>query len=331
MTVTASTRVIERPSATSVPREYVHKAAASEVLLTGLSPTGPDRFHVSARWPSRHPFYGPKGGFHDPLLVAESVRQSVPLLSHVAYAVPFGHRQSWSSLRYEVDPAALTFTGNDAHVDLHVTCSGTVRRAGRLASLRMQVDLYIDGRPLGVAETRFCNLSPAVYPRLRGPYADAAQAARRALPLAPAMAPARVARTRTRDVVLSCAGARDLSDLPPGPAPTRAQLRTDLSHPVLFDHPADHVPGMLLLEAARQSAHAAAHPLPGLATGLDAVFTQYVEFDAPCWIDRTPAADRGDTHQLVRVRALQNDTPAFTATVALTSPRPRPALTLTTP
>ncbi|GGS27886.1 adhesin [Streptomyces humidus] len=317
MTVTASTRVIERPSATSVPREYVHKAAASEVLLTGLSPAGPDRFHVTARWPSRHPFYGPKGGFHDPLLVAESVRQSVPLLSHVAYAVPFGHRQSWNSLRYEVDPVALTFTGNDADIDMHVTCSETVRRTGRLASLRMQVDLYIDGRPLGVAETRFCNLSPAVYPRLRGPHADAAQAAQHAVPLAPATAPARVARTRTRDVVLSPAVPTDPS---PCPTPTRAQLRTDFSHPVLFDHPADHVPGMLLLEAARQSAHAAAHPLPGLATGLDAVFNHYVEFDAPCWIDRTPAGNPADTHRLIHVQALQNDTPAFTATVALTSP-----------
>ncbi|WP_190154574.1 ScbA/BarX family gamma-butyrolactone biosynthesis protein, partial [Streptomyces humidus] len=241
MTVTASTRVIERP-ATSVPREYVHKAAASEVLLTGLSPAGPDRFHITARWPSQHPFYGPKTGFHDPLLVAESVRQSVPLLSHLAYAVPFGHRQSWSSLRYEVDPAALTFTGNDADLDMHITCSETVRRTGRLASLRMQVDLYIDGRPLGVAETRFCNLSPTVYPRLRGPYADPAHAARRALPLPPPLTPAHVARTHTHDVVLS-----------PTPTPTPAQLRTDFSHPVLFDHPADHVPGMLLLEAARQS------------------------------------------------------------------------------
>ncbi|MFG2577490.1 ScbA/BarX family gamma-butyrolactone biosynthesis protein [Streptomyces sp. NPDC048481] len=321
MTVTASTRVIERPSATSVPREYVHKAAASEVLLTGLSPIGPDRFHVTARWPSRHPFYGPKGGFHDPLLVAESVRQSVPLLSHVAYAVPFGHRQSWSSLSYEVDPVALTFTGTDADIDMYVTCSEIVRRAGRLASLRMQVDLYIDGRPLGVAETRFCNLSPAVYPRLRGPYADAVQAARRAVPLAPAVAPARVARTRTHDVVLSPAVFPAVAtDRSPGPALTRAQLRADFSHSVLFDHPADHVPGMLLLEAARQSAHAAAHPLPGLATGLDAVFSQYVEFDAPCWIDRTPAGGPGDAHRLIRVQAVQNDSPAFTATIALTSP-----------
>ncbi|WP_268254571.1 AfsA-related hotdog domain-containing protein, partial [Streptomyces humidus] len=95
---------------------------------------------------------------------------------------------------------------------------------------------------------------------------------------------------------------------------------TDFSHPVLFDHPADHVPGMLLLEAARQSAHAATHPRPGLPTSLDATFTQYVELDTPCWIDRTPTENHKNTHHLIHVQALQNDTPAFTATIALTSP-----------
>ncbi|MEU6556294.1 ScbA/BarX family gamma-butyrolactone biosynthesis protein [Streptomyces sp. NPDC046915] len=308
MLVTAlAPRVIVRPSAAFVTRQYVHKTAASEVLLTGLSPTGADRYHITARWPSEHPFYGPQSGFHDPLLIAESVRQTVPLLSHVAYGVPFGHRQTWSSFRYEVDPVALTFTGADAHIDMRTTCSEVIRRGGRLSSLRMQVDLFIDGRPLGVAESRFCSLPPAVYRRLRGPYADTAQAARHTLPLAPPMAPARVARTHPADVVLS-----------PTPSPLRTQLRTDLSHPILFDHPVDHAPGMLLLEAARQTAHATVHPRPMLATGLDAVFTQYVEFDAPCWIDHAPTPTPANGPALVRMEATQNDTSAFAATVAMT-------------
>ncbi|MFI6341435.1 ScbA/BarX family gamma-butyrolactone biosynthesis protein [Streptomyces sp. NPDC050535] len=36
-------------------------------------------------------------------------------------------------------------------------------------------------------------------------------------------------------------------------------LRLNTSHPTLFDHPQDHVPGMLLLEAARQATHATHH------------------------------------------------------------------------
>ncbi|WP_260845011.1 AfsA-related hotdog domain-containing protein [Streptomyces sp. SLBN-31] len=38
--------------------------------------------------------------------------------------------------------------------------------------------------------------------------------------------------------------------------PHRWQLRVDTRHPVLFDHIVDHVPGMLLIEAARQAATA---------------------------------------------------------------------------
>lgn len=294
-------------TATSVAREYVHKTAESEVLLTGLFPVAADSHRVTARWPVDHPFYGPKDGFHDPLLIAESVRQAVPLLSHAVYGVPFGHRQSWSSFSYDVDPAALAFTGSPGEIDLHITCTDVVRRGGRLSSLHMHVDLVVDGRPAGTAETTFCNLSPAIYPRLRGPYADPAEAARRAIPLAPPTAPGRVARTLHSDVVLS-----------PTDSPARTQLRADLTHPVLFDHPVDHVPGMLLLEAARQTAHATVHPRRMIAARFEAVFTQYVELDAPCWISNTPAENSGHGRKTVRISALQKDTCAFTATAAMT-------------
>lgn len=308
MSVTTPTPSATATSFTaSVPREYVHKTAESEVLLTGLLPVGPDSYRITARWPVDHSFYGPRNGFHDPLLIAESVRQAVPLLSHAAYGVPFGHRQAWSSFRYDVDPAALAFTGAPGEIDMHITCTDVIRRGGRLSSLHMYVDLLVDGRPAGSAETAFCNMSPAVYPRLRGPYADAAEAARRAIPLAPPMAPGHVARTRHSDVVLS-----------PTNSPVRTQLRADLTHPALFDHPVDHVPGMLLLEAARQTAHATVHPRPMIATGFEAAFTQYVELDAPCWIRSAPAEDSGRYRKAVRIWAAQNDACPFSATVAMT-------------
>ncbi|MFI8961062.1 ScbA/BarX family gamma-butyrolactone biosynthesis protein [Streptomyces sp. NPDC053493] len=304
------TRDLHDLLATSVPRQFVHKTVESEVLLTGWFPVAPDRFRVTARWPVGHAFYAQVNGHHDPLLIAESVRQTVPLLSHVAYDVPFGHRQTWSTFRYEIDPAALAVTGAaPAEVDMDIVCSDVVRRAGRLSSVRMAVDMRVDGRHLGRVETAFANLAPSVYPRLRGPYADIDEAVRRSLPLAPPMAPGRVARARFADVVVS-----------PTNTALRMQLRVDHSHPVLFDHPVDHAPGMLLLEAARQATHAAAGPRPVIATAMDVAFTQYVEFDAPCWIHAEVAA--ADS---IRVRAEQNGADAFTALVT-TTPVPQAAL-----
>ncbi|MFD3416359.1 AfsA-related hotdog domain-containing protein [Streptomyces decoyicus] len=85
---------------------------------------------------------------------------------------------------------------------------------------------------------------------------------------------------------------------------------------MLFDHPVDHVPGMLLLEAARQSAHKAAHPMPTIAIGVEAVFSHYVELDAPCWIEST-CASAGANEQRVRVDAVQRGGHPFTSTVTL--------------
>ncbi|MBO0821741.1 MAG: hypothetical protein J2P26_12935, partial [Nocardiopsaceae bacterium] len=45
---------------------------------------------------------------------------------------------------------------------------------------------------------------------------------------------------------------------PAGPDGHQALVAADGGHPVFFDHPHDHLPGMLLLEAARQLAVARA-------------------------------------------------------------------------
>ncbi|MCZ0971672.1 AfsA-related hotdog domain-containing protein [Streptomyces albulus] len=65
------------------------------------------------------------------------------------------------------------------------------------------------------------------------------------------------------------------------------------AHPVLFDHPVDHVPGMLMVEAARQAARAVA-PHWSLPVALDCSFARYAELDAPCWVGAR-AAGRAPT------------------------------------
>ncbi|MEU6373597.1 ScbA/BarX family gamma-butyrolactone biosynthesis protein [Streptomyces sp. NPDC046909] len=289
-----------------VTRDYVHKVDASEVLLTEWQETAPDRYHILANWPKEHGFYSSRHGLHDPLLLAESVRQAVPLLSHAAYGVPFGHRQSWSSLSFSLTPAALAVGACDSAVELHVACPDVVRRAGRLASVTMEVDLVRDGVRVGSAQTRFANHAPALYNRLRGPYADIARATGRALPVEPPVAPARVGRDHPDDVVLSA------SD-----TPGRSRLRVDLGHPVLFDHPVDHVPGMLVLEAARQAAQAVAHPRTTTVIGMDAVFARYAEFDAPCWVHASllDSPGRGTTRAIVSL--VQNDVCLFSGVITL--------------
>lgn len=287
-----------------IPRRYVHKAAQHEVLLTGLEILDEDRFAVSAQWSRSHSFYDASHGRHDPLLVAETVRQAVPLLSHLGYDAPLGHRQIWDHLTWTVDPAALVCGNAPAEIGMRIRCSDIVRRGTRLGALSMDVELTCDDRPLGSASTRFANQAPEVYARLRGPYADLGYALSRAPKPGASVKPVYVGRDRARDVVLTATD-----------RPDRFELRIDLGHPVLFDHPVDHTPGMLLLEAARQAAHAAAYPWSPLITGMDIQFNQYVEYDAPCWIDVEILPSQLPNHISSRVTAVQNSVAVFCATV----------------
>ncbi|GAA2605009.1 MULTISPECIES: ScbA/BarX family gamma-butyrolactone biosynthesis protein [Streptomyces] len=285
----------------------VHKSDPAERLLTEWHRNGEDAYVIRARWPQDHGFYAPRHDLLDPLLLAESVRQCVPLLSHAAYGVPFGHRQSWSHFGYTLDLGALaTDAMSTPDLELHVACRDVVRRSERLASLNMEVVVMRDGVRVGTARTRFANHAPALYKRLRGSYADVGEATAHALPLPPPVAPSLVARDAFADVVLS-----------PTNSARRTLLRVDLGHPVLFDHPVDHAPGMLLLEAARQSAHAAVHPVPVCAVAMDVVFARYTELDAPCWIhtDLMPA-DRADEHRVL-ITAVQRDICVFSAITTL--------------
>lgn len=292
----------------AVPREYVHKSAHSEVLLTGWRTVAPDEYVVTAQWPRTHSFYTPVAGRHDPLLLAESVRQAIPLLSHVAYEVPFGHRQIWDSFSYAMNPEAAVVGPAPADIELSVSCSDITRRGRRLAGLTLRVTATRDGVFLGRAEAAFSNQPPAVYQRLRGSYADLDRVAARLLPPSPPLAPWRVGRDRSHDVVLAPTGAAH-----------RTRLRTDVTHPVLFDHPVDHAPGMLLLEAVRQAAYGAAFPRPGFLTALEMRFFRYAELDAPCWIETSPAPEGTGTAGLlpVRVAARQNGEDVFTATATV--------------
>lgn len=255
-----------------VSQELVHKHAATEVLLTGWTTHGGNRHTVQAQWPHFHTFYRSRNRHFDSLLFVETVRQTFPLLSHVAYGVPFGSHLVWDDFSFEVEPRAMLIPRSQADVVLDITCSDVRMRKGCLVSMTMHAAVRLNGRHVGAASTRFTNHSPAVYRRLRGRY-DLEGRHRRALPLPPALPPAAVGHVLPGNVVLAAAERAG-----------RWQLRADQDHPVLFDHPVDHAPGMLLLEALRQAAHAVSPATDSTVTGMSVSFQGWVELDAPAWV-----------------------------------------------
>ncbi|MFD0373042.1 ScbA/BarX family gamma-butyrolactone biosynthesis protein [Streptomyces sp. NPDC059071] len=291
---------------TPVIQGHTHKTNPDEVLLTDWRRTDEHAFVVRARWPRAHDFYTTRHGLHDPLLLSETVRQALPLLSHVGYEIPLGHQLLWHDFRWELDPEALYVTERDTRVELHVTCSDLKYRRGRPASMLLTALVHRAGRQLASTRTRFAIQDRAIYERLRGQYADLDLANARALPPAPPVPAPVVGRTRAMDVTLSPTG-----------RPHRWLLRVDTSHPILFDHRVDHAPGMLLLEAGRQAAQAVTSPGASVVVGMDTAFIRYAELDAPCEIRAHHYTTDEAGRRRVLVTAHQHDAEIFTDIVTL--------------
>ena len=72
------------------------------------------------------------------------------------------------------------------------------------------------------------------------------------------------------------------------------QLHLDPEHPFFFEHPLDHYPGLMLVEAGRQFGTAVAHLLYGVPSdtsfilnGLRVDFTHFAELDKPVFVNST--------------------------------------------
>ncbi|WP_329289076.1 ScbA/BarX family gamma-butyrolactone biosynthesis protein [Streptomyces sp. NBC_01455] len=316
-------RTLQPRLTTTVPREYVHRAAVSEVLLTGweaaTAPAGPDLsdvFAVSAQWPRSHSFFTQSGGYQDPMLLIESVRQIGSLLAHAEFGVPFGHQFLMWDMSFSTVPELLVADAVPTEVELRTVCRDIVRRGRVLGGMRYDVTVLRDGKALATGGAAFSCTSPAVHRRLR---AGRPTTTDRVVP--PGIDPAAVGHSGDHHVLLAEPGAGAGAGAAPGIG-DRWELRVDTAHPTFFDHPVDHIPGMVLLEAARQAALVSTGMPDALLLGLKSNFTRYAEFDAPCWIEPRVEPHGTDGGVLVRVRGTQHAETVFTAELVL-SPRGR--------
>ncbi|WP_327698563.1 ScbA/BarX family gamma-butyrolactone biosynthesis protein [Streptomyces sp. NBC_00459] len=259
------------------------------------------RFLVTANWPAAHGFFAPlPDGRQDPLLVAETTRQATMMLAHAEFGVPVDDRFLMRELGYRVETPDFTVENASGAIDVVVECSGVQLRAGRLIGMRVDLRFQRLGRLLATSMGILVCTSARVYRRLRG---ERMSSVGRPLRLLPAVAPHEAGRLDRKDVVLAPSEHR------PG-----WQLRLDATHPTLFARPNDHVPGMVLLEAARQAATVLTPGHDFHPASMRISFHKYCELAEPCWIlaRHDLCAEQG---AVVRVQGLQQEEPVFTATL----------------
>ncbi|MFJ6985384.1 MULTISPECIES: ScbA/BarX family gamma-butyrolactone biosynthesis protein [unclassified Streptomyces] len=300
--MTRSRQSAGAPSLTAtVPRQLVHRAAVAETFLTDWRRTGDDRFTVSAQWPRAHGLHvSPDWTAYDPLLVVETIRQAGTLISHTEYDVPLDQQFVLQEFQVDTEADGLGVGPLPAEPEVELVFTDVQYRGRRPAGARYAAYVLRDGKRVATADVAFTCVSGPVYRRLRGGRTAETVTA---VPVPDGVPAEAVGRALPTDVVLAPTDRTD-----------RWQLRVHTAHPVFFDHPLDHVPGMLLLESARQAARLslpAEHP-----TGAyHAVFHRYGELDAPIWIEV-----RGGSATEVQVIGLQGESTVFECRVGTALP-----------
>ncbi|MEV0294035.1 ScbA/BarX family gamma-butyrolactone biosynthesis protein [Nocardia sp. NPDC050710] len=264
----------------TISRVLAHRCAVAEVFVTSLDTVAADEFVVGAQLPRMHAYYGDHVGAlglrHDPLLVMEAARQAAIALTHEFYGVP-------------ADMAFIVRTFNGTGSDTEAWEIGTVpadlvmnvrvprkhRRGESLHGLDMVLEIACGGSPMLTVDGSFSWTTPGRWAALRTGFRDSLGLGpfRGASALGERADAAMVGRENWRNVVI---GTPDVDG-----HSARAAVVADLAHPFLFDHQLDHVPGSLLIEAARQTALSMVLPeLPRLVCVASA-FDQFVELDSP--------------------------------------------------
>lgn len=290
----------------TVPRRLVHRRSIAEVFLTECISTDiQDTYIIGAQWPRAHPFYESVHNRHDIMLLAETLRQAAIFLAHTRYRVPLTSRFVMQRLRVETSSNALRIGEAPSDVRIDVVVSRILRSHSALkqftVTLRFTIGDHVVGSGVGIANV----MTPAVYDQLRWKsrqHHDIGQAV-----CSEPITPRAAGRSRPSDVVLSS-----------HPRENVWQLRTDTRHPILFDHPCDHVPGMSVLEAFRQVAHACSDMPDACIDELDVTFVQFTELDEQTLV--ITRLDAGTT-SFVRIALRQAGSDVAHGSVRLSFPK----------
>jgi 2-oxo-3-(phosphooxy)propyl 3-oxoalkanoate synthase len=252
-------------SSRTIDRRVVHRTQVHEVFLTDVDEAGEC---FMAQLPSTHGYFcdgvASRLGMVDILTLMEACRQAATAAAHLFWGVAYD-RQFILTRWVARFPAATRPRYSLAPVDLrlHVYLERPRRARGELTggTTRVTVHSSAAGDPIvGTLELDIRYVRGETYQFLRessrrgGPLPSSASW----LPESEAADPLSVGCTREDNVAIRL------------PVVTghggHAGLRPPFRNRSMFDHPQDHVPAMVLVEAARQLAHATTPSAPPRST-----------------------------------------------------------------
>lgn len=271
----------------SVDRRLLHRRALSEVFLTDTSAVDGQRFLAGAQLPSSHAYFTDHLGHTvlDPILLLECARQAETYGAHRHLDVDDDTKfvlQSWSM---RLPGLFAARSGDPAELTMQVT---TDRPGGAKArSVTYGIRFLLAGEELGEVRMAVGYLSSATYSFIRSKRRGSAPVSSDDVPAGRAtVAPHEVGRSAPVNALL-VDPVRDGDGITAG-------VRIANDNPSMFDHAQDHVPGMVLTEAARQAvlftgARILGQPVQDTTlAGFDLSFARFAELDAPVTVSAVP-------------------------------------------
>jgi 2-oxo-3-(phosphooxy)propyl 3-oxoalkanoate synthase len=301
----------------TVPRSLVHKRSLENVLLTEVRSRAEDHFMCGGRIPTAHRFFndGRRTPRKDVLFYTELGRQASLAISHSFLGISkddvFIFEQSQAWIEAAALKSALQPSSDSVITEIRVR---EIKRRRNYAVSRVVAEqvMSIDGEQVFKGTGAWTVQPAALFERLR------------------AMSKPRAAeRVEIPQNFRKTLGGNTVIFVPKSNEDRTefvTSLVIDQTHSYFFDHPCDHVPGMLLLEGCTQLAQAAVArstrvpPRQLTVTAYDVNFRQFVECDRPvtltAQLDR-PGVGQGQDAVDVRVSISQQDVQCGTATVSV--------------
>jgi hypothetical protein len=267
----------------TIPKGCVHRAVVGEVFLTGIKKIDNDRYVTAGYLPKSHIYfndipYRKDKRSYDGILLLEICRQTSIYITHNFFSVPYSAKFIFDDAEFELISNKLSYNGEQSHVIVDVHISERKFRKSEINGLIFDMCVYIDGRIVANKKMNITWMDEKKWNKLRS-FAISKKDEFAAI-IEPAKAND-VGRELQRNVVIGNLKSSDCKVI--------STLIADQTHPSIFDHPLDHIPGMLLIESYRQTALLALkHSLKIQTQDIfikkyKVCFLNFCEFDMPAY------------------------------------------------
>ncbi len=255
--------------ATAIHQGFVHKTTHAEVLVISVEPAGEDEWRCGISIPRGHWTCHPHAEEVPAVLWAEVIRQVGTAIGHLGYGLPLTTAFTIQSLNFTrlEQPARFPLHG-PYETTVLVRVGDKATRKGHLTGMSLSY-VFGNGQATGAAVCRCLTEDEYRVVRRHAPALDTTHK-----------------RFDTARIVSQQSGSSQKSTL-------HGVLGWDTRDPFIFDHPTDHLPGMLFTEATLE-AHAILSE-GATVQALTIVFHRFTEFTETVTVRARHSASGGIT------------------------------------